>query len=113
MPKPASRGDLRDSFWGKLLIILIVLIAAILASRSCASNQGDITQDEAVQIAIDNASFVPCEREICRQVRFVQRGVPPVGYWGVVLSPEIDGQGRPTRTESFLINAATGEVTRA
>jgi hypothetical protein len=45
-------------------------------------------------------------------VRFLQQGVPPVGYWAVVLSEEIGAQGQPTRVESFLVNASSGEVTR-
>jgi hypothetical protein len=36
-----------------------------------------------------------------------------VGYWGVVLSERLDANGRPSRTESFLVNAETGEVSRA
>lgn len=109
---PAPRKDLRDSLWGKLVLLAIVLLVALVASRSCASNSGEITQDEAVELAIENASFEPCEQEICRQVRYVQQGIPPVGYWGVVLSEEIDAQGHPTRTESFLVNASTGDVSR-
>jgi hypothetical protein len=89
-----------------------VLLVALGVSRTCASNRGDITQDEAIQIAIDNASFVPCRQEICRQVRFIQRGVPPVGFWAVVLSERVDAQNRPNRTETFLINASTGDVSR-
>jgi hypothetical protein len=48
----------------------------------------------------------------CAQSRFVQRGIPPRAYWGVVLSDELDEDGQPTRTETFLIDASTGEVTR-
>lgn len=109
---PARRRDLRDSAWGKTALLVLVLFGAFLASKSCASNRDDVTQREAVDLAIENASFVPCDEEICRQVRFVQQGVPPVGYWGVVLSKAIDADGQPTRTESFLVNATTGEVTR-
>lgn len=114
-PPPAvrpARRDLRDSLWGKLLILAFVLLVALLASRSCASNADEVTQDEAVELAIGKASFEPCAEEVCRQVRYVQQGIPPVGYWGVVLSEEIDAQGRPTRTESFLVNATTGDVSR-
>jgi hypothetical protein len=109
---PAPRRDLRDSLWGKLLILALVLLVALLASRSCASNDNGVTQDEAVELAIEKASFEPCPEEACRQVRYLQRGVPPVGYWGVVLSEEIDAQGRPNRTESFVVNATTGEVSK-
>ena len=35
------------------------------------------------------------------------------GYWGVVLSDELDSDGEPNRTESFLIDVQTGEAARA
>jgi hypothetical protein len=85
---------------------------AFLVSRSCASNSGDVTQQEAVDLAIQHASFVPCEREVCRQVRYLNQGIPPVGFWAVVLSESVSVQGKASRTESFLVNATTGEVTR-
>ena len=110
--EPTPRKDLRDSLWGRALILGVLLVFTLLVSKTCASNRDDITQQEAVDIAIENASFVPCEREICRQVRFLQQGVPPVGYWGVVLSEMVDAQGQPNRTESFLVNATTGAVSK-
>lgn len=93
-----------------MLLLGLVLFAAFVASRSCASRESDLSQDEAVEIAIENAAFVPCGEERCRQARFIQRGIPPRGYWGVVLSEEIDGLGRPTRTQSFLVDARSGAV---
>ena len=110
--RPAPRRDLRDSFWGKVLLLCLVLLVALGVARSCASGRDDISQDEAVELAIEAASFEPCPQEACRQVRYLQQGVPPVGYWGVVLSEELDAQGRPTKVESFLVNARSGEVTR-
>ena len=110
--EPKPRRDLRDSTWGRIAILVAVLALAFLASKSCASNSDEISQEEAVELAIENASFIPCEPQVCRQVRFVQQGVPPVGYWGVVLSEGLTAQGRPTRTESFLVNASTGDVTK-
>jgi len=109
---PAPRRDLRDSLWGKVALLGLVLLVAFLVSKSCAANSDDISPDEAVELAIEKASFEPCPEEACRQVRFLQRGVPPVGYWGVVLSEELDAQGRPNRTESFVVNASTGEVSK-
>jgi hypothetical protein len=109
---PTPGKDLRDSLWGRALIRGVLLLFTLLVSKTCASNRDDITQQEAVDIAVENASFTPCPEQICRQVRFLQQGVPPVGYWGVVLSERIDAQGQPNRTESFLINAATGEVSK-
>jgi hypothetical protein len=109
---PARRRDLRDSLWGKLLLLAAILLVALLASRSCAANDDGVTQDEAVELAIAKASFEPCPEEACRQVRYLQRGIPPVGFWGVVLSERLDASGRPSRTESFLVDAETGEVSR-
>ena len=112
-PPPATpRKDLRDSLWGRALILGVLLVFTLVVSKTCASNRDDITQAEAVDLAIENASFVPCEREICRQVRYLNQGIPPVGYWGVVLSERVNAQGQPNRTESFLVNASTGDVSK-
>lgn len=111
-PEPTPRRDLRDSLWGKALILGVLLVFTLIVSRTCASNRDDVTQAEAVDLAVAEASFAPCARDICRQVRYLNQGVPPVGYWGVVLSEKIDAEGRPSRTESFLVNASTGEVSR-
>jgi hypothetical protein len=108
---PVARKDLRDSLWGRALILGVLLLFTLLVSKTCASNRDEITQQEAVDLAIAEASFTPCQREICRQVRYLNQGVPPVGYWGVVLSKQVVN-GQPTRTESFLVNASTGEVSR-
>ena len=110
--EPTSRRDLRDSLWGKVLILGVLLVFTLAVSRTCGSGQDQITQEEAVELAIEEASFTPCAREVCRQVRYLQQGVPPVGYWGVVLSEEVDAQNRPNRVESFLVNATSGEVSK-
>ena len=107
---PTPRKDLRDSLWGRALLLGVLLLFTMLVSKTCASNRDDITQAEAVDLAIAEASFTPCEQQICRQVRFLNQGIPPVGFWGVVLSEKIDAQGQPNRTESFLVNASTGDV---
>ena len=113
-PEPGNgpSRDLRDSLWGKALILGVLLVFTLAVSKTCASNRDDITQQEAVEIAIGAASFTPCERQICRQVRYLNQGIPPSGYWGVVLSEQVDANGQPNRTESFLVNASTGAVTR-
>ena len=111
-PAATPRRDLRDSLWGKALILGVLLLFTMLVSKTCASNKDDITQQEAVDLAIAEASFVPCEPQICRQVRYLNQGIPPVGYWGVVLSEMVDASGQHNRTEGFLVNAATGDVSR-
>jgi hypothetical protein len=109
---PSPGRDLRDSLWGRALILGVLLVVTLLVSKTCASNRNDISQQEAVDLAIEQASFVPCERDICRQVRYLNQGVPPTGYWGVVLSEKVDAEGNPNRTESFLVNATTGAVSK-
>ena len=111
-PAASTRRDLRDSLWGKALILGVLLVFTLVVSKTCASNRDEITQQEAVEIAVEAASFVPCERQICRQVRYLNQGIPPAGYWGVVLSEQVDANGQPNRTESYLVNASTGDVTR-
>ena len=90
----------------------VVLLAALVVARTCGSNEIDVSQEEAVAIAIEHASFEPCEEDLCVQVRYVPRGVPVRGYWGIVLAEEIRPDGEPTRVESFLVNVETGEITR-
>ena len=78
-----------------------------------ASAGREITYEEAIEIAKENASFEPCSDVRCAQARFIQRGIPPRAYWGVVLYKELDEQGQPTgEYESFLVDAATGAVSR-
>jgi hypothetical protein len=89
-----------------------VLVAALVAARTCASADREISADEAVELAREAASFEPCPEIQCEQRRFVQRGIPPRAYWGVVLAPALDEDGVPTRTESFLVDASTGDVTK-
>jgi hypothetical protein len=103
---------LRDSTLGRIALLALVLVAALVATRTCASAGRDVTNEEAIEIAKENASFVPCADVRCAQARFVQRGIPPHPYWLVGLAEELDERGQPTRTKSFLIDAATGEVTR-
>jgi len=111
-PEPKPRRGLRDSALGRLALFALVLGIAVVASRTCASAGRNVSNEEAIEIAKANASFVPCADVRCAQARFVQRGIPTRAYWGVVLSEELDERGQPTRIESFLIDAATGEVSR-
>jgi hypothetical protein len=86
-----------------------VLLLALVATRTCASNEENVTADEAMAIALEQAPFVPCEPKPCRQIHYVNRGIPVVGYWAIVLSEEIE-DGRPTRIASYLVHSGTGEV---
>ena len=110
--EPKLRRGLRDSVLGRIVLLALVLGLALVAARTCASAGRDISNEEAIEIAKENASFVPCADTRCAQARFVQRGIPPRSYWGVVLSEKLDEEGQPTKTETFLIDAATGDIFR-
>jgi hypothetical protein len=109
---PTPRRGLRDHPLGKLLLLAAVLGIAVVSTRTCGSSQREIDAEEAVEIARAEASFEPCPDQRCRQRRVVPRGIPPRQYWAVVLAPALDANGLPTRTESFLVDATTGEVSR-
>ncbi len=110
--EPKPRRGLRDSTFGRFALLALVLGLALVAARTCASAGRNVSNEEAIEIAKENASFVPCADVRCAQARFIQRGIPPRPYWGVVLSKELDERGQPTRIESFLIDAATGQISR-
>jgi hypothetical protein len=110
--EPRARRGLRDSVPGRIFLLALVLVGALLVSRTCGSNNQEISQEEAIEIAKDNAAFEPCPEQQCVQIRFIQRGIPVQAYWGVVLSDELDDEGQPNRIESFLIDVVTGDVSR-
>lgn len=90
----------------------MVLAAAFVVARTCGSANRQISQDEAIEIAKENAAFEPCPQQQCIQIRYVPRGIPVQGYWAVVLSDELDEEGQPNRIQSFLIDVSTGDVSR-
>ena len=81
-------------------------------SRTCGSNSLEVSQSEAIAIAKEHASFVPCAGGSCIQIRYVPRGISVQGYWGVVLAEKLNVEGEPSRIENFLVNVETGEVRR-
>jgi hypothetical protein len=72
-----------------------------------------ITQDEAIEIAVEYVGFEPCDAPICIQIRYLQRGIPIRGYWLVGLAQAVGKSGRPVGTESVLVDVETGAVTPA
>jgi hypothetical protein len=84
-----------------------VLAAALVAMKSCG-REDRIDQDEAVAIAREQVAFEPDDV----QVRYVQRGIPPVGYWAVSLYTT-NAAGTPQRVRVVLVNATTGAVSAA
>jgi hypothetical protein len=79
---------------------------AFLYVRGCQAESRQVSDEEAVELARAEVSFTPDRH----QVRFLQRGIPVRGYWGVSFVD--DGpNGVPTRVEVYLVDARTGDVT--
>ena len=96
--------DLRDRPLFRVAAIVLVLVAAFLATKSCARQDNEISQDEAIAIAREHVDFTPDKV----QIRYLPQGVPPVYYWAVSLYTLKNGQ--PDRVQVVLVNATTGAV---
>ena len=90
-----------------------MLVAALLVARTCGSHNRQISQDEAIEIATERAGFTPCDAQGCVMIRAIQRGIPTRLVWVVGLAESLDADGRPTRFKNFIVDAETGEITRA
>ena len=99
---PRAGKDLRDSLWGRALILGVLLLLALLRLEEVREEQNKITQQEAVAIAKEHVDFTPDDY----QIRYLPQGVPPVYYWAVSLYTERNGQ--PAHVQVVLVNATTG-----
>ena len=99
----AAPRPLRDRWLVRLAILLALFAAAGVATRSCAS-AGDVTQDEAVAIAVKAVDFEP----ECMQVRFYRAGVQSVPVWAVSLWTLVRGEFG--RIAVVQVNGLTGDV---
>ena len=105
-PTDAARSrDPRDRALGRVALIAAVLVVAFLSARACQSSN-NVSSERAVELARAEATFTPDRT----QVRLVQRGIPPRGYWAVSLY-DVDANGRPTRATIFLVDRKTGTIT--
>lgn len=96
--------DLRDRPLFRIAALVVVLLVAFLATKSCASHNNKISQDEAIAIARTAIDFTPDKV----QIRYLPQGIPPVYYWAVSLYTVKDGA--PDRVRVVLVNATTGAV---
>jgi hypothetical protein len=84
-----------------IALIVFLLVAAFLVSRSCQKREDGIGKDRAVAIARGQIDYEP-ERVA---VRFMRRGIPSHGYWAVSLPGK-----NPPRVTTVVVNARSGEV---
>jgi hypothetical protein len=84
-----------------IALIVLLLVAAFVISRSCQRREDGIGKDRAVAIARGQIDYEP-ERVA---VRFMRRGIPSRGYWAVSLPGK-----NPPRVTTVVVNARTGKV---
>lgn len=96
----------------RVLALVAVLVAALAVARTCGKHEDEVSQEEAIELAEGEAGFAPCEQPGCVVVRAVQQGIPPRLVWIVGLAETLGPDGKPERAETFVVDAATGEVTR-
>jgi hypothetical protein len=101
----AARRGLRDTAWGKALILVVILAAALLVARSCGKTDPKVSQDQAVEIAKAEVSFEPNDVVI----RFQKRGLTQDEYWLVGLGIKRE-DGTYERATNVLVDANSGAV---
>jgi hypothetical protein len=97
---------LRDRPLGRIAILALVVVAAVLVSRSCGSTETEVSQDEAIAIAKDAVAFEPNNVII----RFLKQGLQSKPFWAVSLSVK-HPDGRLDPVVVVVVDATTGEVT--
>ena len=102
----SERGrSLRDRPLFRVAALAQVLLLAVVASRSCASRDTEISQEEAVEIARDQIDYEPDRVG----VRFLPQGFQSRPSWAVSLSTE-NAQGELTRVTVVVVDGETGEI---
>ena len=92
---------------GRVLMLVVVLGVALVATRSCATD-GDVTSDEAIEIAQAVQVFEPDDI----QVRFFRQGVPKsVPLWAVSLYQGTATAPTKVRSSSSTPEPATSSTT--
>ena len=105
-PKAGPVRDVRDRPLFRIAALVVVLVVAFVATKSCARHENKISQDEAIAIARKQIDFTPDKV----QIRYVPQGIRPVYYWAVSLYTVRNGA--PARVNVVLVNATTGEAVR-
>jgi hypothetical protein len=86
-------------------MLAVVIVAAVLVSRSCGATQAEISQEEAIVIAKRQVSFEP-DRVV---IRLLKQGIPQRELWLVGLAERLP-DGTLTNITNVRLDADTGEV---
>ena len=102
----SERGpSLRDRPLFRVAVLLLVLLLAFLASRSCASRDTEVSKEEAIEIAREQIDYEPDRIG----VRFLPRGFQSRPTWAVSLST-VNAQDELTRVTVVVVDGETGEI---
>lgn len=84
---------------------MLVLVAAVIVSRSCGSTETEVSQEQAIAIAKKQVSFEPNDVVI----RLQKRGLSLREFWLVGLGIKRP-DGSFEKATNVLIDADTGDV---
>jgi hypothetical protein len=101
-----GRGLPPRSRWAGIAFIGGLLLVALIVTRTCASQDNLVSDDEAVAVARAQIDFEPEQTS----VRFLRQGVPSRPYYAVSFSTGTDGQPG-YRLTTVLVDANTGKAT--
>ncbi len=82
-----------------------MLLLALLAARTCASRDTEVSQEEAVEIAREEIDYEPDRVG----VRFLPRGVQSRPSWAVSLAT-VGADGELTRVTVVVVDGRSGDV---
>ncbi len=100
------RGSVQRLTWARALVIVGLLVAALLVSRSCQQSQVRISQARAVSIARQQVDFRPKRT----QIRLVRQGIKARAYWAVSLSVPGNKGDDYAQLTTVRVDANNGKV---
>ena len=101
----AGARGLRDRPLGRVLILVVVLLAALLVSKSCGATSTSVSQQEAIAIAKQQISYTANHV----QIRLIKRGLKSQAFWAVSLSQK-QPDGKLKNVTVVVIHGDTGAV---
>ncbi len=102
----SSGRAFRDRPLGRVAILAVVLVVALLVARTCGATETEVTQEEATEIAKSTVtSFEPNNV----MVRLLKRGLSSDEFWAVSLSTKL-ADGTLENIHVVVIDGQTGDV---
>jgi hypothetical protein len=95
----------RDRPLGRLAILAVVLIVALLVAKTCGATETDISQEQAIVIARDAVDYTPNNE----MVRLLKRGLSSEEFWAVSLSIK-QSDGTLENVTVVVVDAHSGEI---